>query len=258
MAGVNLNLPQFGLGNIDTEYERRQIRSYLFQLTEQLQYALNNLDIDNFSEKGKMEVQSDGGTSEKIIKLTEDQTSAFNKLRDEIIHTAVAIRNEYKTDLEKTDYNIRYEAAEMYVARSDGDPTGTVSELKEYIQSSVDQTAREVRMEFSETAEIAQETADGLAEYKRDISTYIKFYEDGIEIGKTQDDESLPYSVKITNEKMSFLQNGVEVAYIMYNKLYITVVEILDRLSIGSASMGGCFDFETSETGLGIIWRDSF
>lgn len=258
MAGVNLNLPQFGAGNGNAEYERRQIRSYLFQLTEQLQYALNNLDIDNFSEQGKAEVWQSGETSVKISQLTEEQASSFNKLRDEIIKTATEIRNEYKTDIEKTDYSIRSEAAEMYVARSDGDPTGTVSELKEYIQSSVDQTAREVRMEFSETAEIAQETADGLAEYKRDISTYIKFYADGIEIGKTQDDESLPYSVKITNEKMSFLQNGVEVAYIMYNKLYITAVEILDRLSIGSASMGGCFDFETSETGLGIIWRDQF
>ena len=113
-------------------------------------------------------------------------------------------------------------------------------------------------MEFSETAEIAQETADGLSEYRRAVAGYIRFDADGIEIGKTAEDESLPYSVKITNEKMSFLQNGAEVAYVMYNKLYITAVEVLDRLTVGSSAMGGYFDFETSENGMGVIWRDAF
>ena len=91
MAGVNLNLPQFGAGNGNAEYERRQIRSYLFQLTEQLQYALNNLDIENFSEQGKAEVGQSSGAAAKITQLTEEQASSFNKLRDEIIKTATEI-----------------------------------------------------------------------------------------------------------------------------------------------------------------------
>ena len=158
----------------------------------------------------------------------------------------------------QTEQFLRTVAAQQYVARTQGDPEGSVSELKEFVASAVLQTAREVRMEFSETAEIAQETAGGLSEYRRAVAGYIRFDADGIEIGKTAEDESPPYPVKITNEKMSFLQNGAEVAYVMYNKLYIPAEEVLDRLTVGSSAMGGYFDFETSENGMGVIWRDAF
>lgn len=256
MATVNIKLPAFGSGNAGKEYDPRQIASYLTQLTEQIQFAFNNLDFSNFSEDGQKVLQNAESTAKVVADLSKDQSSKFDQIRNEIINTATEIRNDYKSEISQSEQNIRTEVSESYVARSEGDSEGNVAELKEYIGSTVDQSAQEIRFEFSTTQEIAQSAADGLEEYKREVSTYIKFYEDGLEIGKSKDDQQLPYSVRISNEKMSFLQNGVEVAYIKYNKLYITVVEVLDRFTIGSSAMGGYFDFETSETGMGVLWRD--
>lgn len=253
MAGISLSLPPKGGDGYAAE-----LGAYLFRLAEQLQYAFAHLEFENFSEQERAQLAMGGQAAAGVAKLEEEQAAAFQKLRGEIVKTAAEVQSEYATKLEQTEQFLRTEAAQQYVARTQGDPEGSVSELKEFVASAVLQTAREVRMEFSETAEIAQETADGLSEYRRAVAGYIRFDADGIEIGKTAEDESLPYSVKITNEKMSFLQNGAEVAYVMYNKLYITAVEVLDRLTVGSSAMGGYFDFETSENGMGVIWRDAF
>lgn len=52
MAVFQLSLPPaLAEGGAGTE-ENRKIRSYLFQLTEQLRYTLNHLDDENFSEGG--------------------------------------------------------------------------------------------------------------------------------------------------------------------------------------------------------------
>lgn len=256
MATGNIKLPSFGTGSFRGEPTQKQIASYLRQLTEQIEYAFHNLDASNFSADGQKLFEQTETAAKAVSELTQEQSQKFDQIRNEIINTATEIRNDYQSKISQSEQNIRTEVSEEYVARSEGDAEGTVSELKEYIGSAVDQSAQEIRFEFSSTQEIAQAASDGLSEYKREVSTYLKFYEDGLEIGKSEADQTLPYSVRISNEKMSFLQNGVEVAYIKYNKLYITVVEVLDRFTIGSASMGGYFDFETSELGMGILWRD--
>ena len=53
MASMNglskLGLPKFS-DNMDSE-DARALRSYLYQMQEQLQYVLTNLDIENVSEE---------------------------------------------------------------------------------------------------------------------------------------------------------------------------------------------------------------
>ena len=55
--------------------------------------------------------------------------------------------------------------------------------------------------------------------------------------------EESPYSINIDNEKMAFLQNGNEIAYVQYNKMHINAIEAMDRMSVGAAADGGYFDF---------------
>ena len=78
---------------------------------------------------------------------------------------------------------------------------------------------------------------------------------DGLNIGKQQDGDESPYSINIDNEKMGFLQNGVEIAYVQYNKMHINAIEAMDRLSVGAAADGGYFDFISTEYGMGVKWR---
>ena len=54
---------------------------------------------------------------------------------------------------------------------------------------------------------------------------------------------------------MGFLQNGLEIAYVQYNKMHINAIEAMDRLSVGAAADGGYFDFISTEYGMGVKWR---
>lgn len=60
MASMNglskLGLPKLS-DNMDPE-DARALRSYLYQMQEQLQYVLNNLDSENLSEELRTKLQS--------------------------------------------------------------------------------------------------------------------------------------------------------------------------------------------------------
>ena len=63
-----------------------------------------------------------------------------------------------------------------------------------------------------------------------------------------------PMSMKLSNTKLSFLWNGSEVAYFSDNKLYVTNVEAIERMSVGT-SANGYLDIVTTATGVGFMWR---
>ena len=62
------------------------------------------------------------------------------------------------------------------------------------------------------------------------IIRYIRFVDGDIILGEVNNSLML----KISNDKFSFLQNGIEVAYMTDNKLYITDGEFLNSLQLGN------------------------
>ena len=96
---------------------------------------------------------------------------------------------------------------------------------------------------------------DALLDYKHETSTYFRFNATGLNIGKQEDGDESPYSINIDNEKMAFLQNGNEIAYVQYNKMHINAIEAMDRMSVGAAADGGYFDFISTIYGMGVKWR---
>jgi len=71
-------------------------------------------------------------------------------------------------------------------------------------------------------------------------------------IGKT----GSPFTSEFSTTKLSFKQSGAEVAYISNNKLYISVAQVMDILTIGSAAEG-YVDMDTRADGLRASWRAS-
>lgn len=63
---------------------------------------------------------------------------------------------------------------------------------------------------------------------------YIKFIDGEIWLGRDPDPGQDDFKVVISNQKISFLQNNVEVAYISNNQLYITNAKITTKLEIGN------------------------
>lgn len=119
----------------------------------------------------------------------------------------------------------------------------------------LDQTSKNFNLSVTSLSDRVTEQGSEVNNYREELETYFDFSDDGLQIGKKINGENQQYSINIDNEKMGFLQDGSEVAYIQYNKLHINAVEAMDRLSVGAAADGGYFDFISTEYGMGVKWR---
>lgn len=63
---------------------------------------------------------------------------------------------------------------------------------------------------------------------------YIKFIDGEIWLGRDPDPGQDDFKVVISNERIRFLQNNVEVAYLSNNKLFVTSAQILSDLQLGA------------------------
>lgn len=228
----------------------KKLKSYLYQLTEQLRYVLANLDDENMSSSYNAAAAA---RAVEIAKLTEAQQESFAALRDKIVSTANRIAHEYQSALAQESDRITAQVTEMYAAHSETERAG----LESLIESQVTQTSRELNLNFQTVSQLAQATADALELLQSDTRTWFRFGQDGLEIGKAEDGAALPYTLRMDNQRLSFLRYGVTVAYLQYNRLYVTAVEAADRVSIGGSAGEGFYDFVTTATGLGVKWRAS-
>ena len=119
----------------------------------------------------------------------------------------------------------------------------------------LDETAMNFNLSVNSLSERVTEQGNEVNAYKETLETYFDFSQNGLLIGKKSNGQNQQYSINIDNEKMAFLQDGSEVAYVQYNKLHINAIEAMDRLSVGAAADGGYFDFISTQYGMGVKWR---
>lgn len=113
--------------------------------------------------------------------------------------------------------------------------------FKENYETQVEQTAESITTEFNKATtkitEVETEFGKKVESVLEELNAYIRHYMDGegkpvIELGSSSSD----IICKILNDRISFTENGIEVAYISDNQLYITNATILSRLNIGNMS----------------------
>lgn len=183
-----------------------------------------------------------------------DWTPAPEDIENELSETETGIRetiSTQSTEILSTCSQIVFTALESYVE------TGDYEEFRNTVETQFSILSDEITASFTRaTQEITNVNGD-LQEYKKEQATSIRLSYDGVTIGRLEDGIEAPYMVVLNNEKLSFQYMGNEVAYIQYNKLYIRSAEIMERISIGSAENGGFFDWITTETGMGLKWRDA-
>lgn len=80
------------------------------------------------------------------------------------------------------------------------------------------------------TLEEQQEIISGHGTTVSDIKTYMTFKDTGLEIGKSDSN----MKVNISNTQIDFMDNGVSVAWINGQQLYIRNAEVLDTLVVGN------------------------
>lgn len=194
---------------------------------------------------------------------TEMEETVDGKLTD------YSTTEETKTLIANTGGTIRTEVAESVKTVTDTTNAkidDRLAQAKDYTDSvhqeittkystKLEETSKGFNMSVNSLTDRITEQGNEVNSYREQLQTYFGFSEDGLEIGKKVNGEKQQYSINIDNERMGFLQDGSEVAFIQYNKLHINAVEAMDRLSVGAAADGGYFDFISTEYGMGVKWR---
>ena len=204
----------------------QQVQSYLFQLVEQLNFALKSVE----SAAGSNVIQ-ETATSTGVSREQEAQAS-FNSIKALIIKSADIVNAYYDVISEKLSGE--------YVAESE---FGTYREVTE---QTITKTSTMVEQNFRSVQQIITDL-EGLQHKLIEVDAYINsghLYDDedgvpiyGLEIGqRTEIDgvEVFNKYARFTAEKLSFFDhNGHEVAYVSDKKLYITHIEVTGSFAIG-------------------------
>lgn len=132
------------------------------------------------------------------------------------------------------------------------DGKADIVQVQTLLNSFVDQTAQDITQRFEQATTYTVAVDGRLEDYKQLVQGYQRFTADGMELGKSDS----PFKTLLGNAKLSFTQNGVEIAYFSNNKLYVTQAEFSEKLTLGTAA-NGYFDWVTDDTGLSLRWRDA-
>lgn len=208
-------------------------------------------------------------TAEKLsAEYKQSVTTEMEETVDEKL-TDYSTTEETKTLIANTGGTIRTEVSESVKTVTDTTNAkidDRLAQAKDYTDSvhqeitteystKLEETSKGFNMSVNSLTDRITEQGNEVNSYREQLQTYFGFSEDGLEIGKKVNGEKQQYSINIDNERMGFLQDGSEVAFIQYNKLHINAVEAMDRLSVGAAADGGYFDFISTEYGMGVKWR---
>lgn len=110
---------------------------------------------------------------------------------------------------------------------------------------------RDFRVEFKEITQAIDKTNGDLIAYKEELGNWMRFDKDGnLILGAKRTQGQDAYELKLTKNRISFMLNDSEVAYISNNELYITNSTVVQNLKIGR------FIWEVRGNGnMGLVWR---
>lgn len=197
--------------------QMRSLRGYLFQLSEQLEFALGEVTRE------QMTIREE--TRKAAQKPEQPPAATFAALKPLIIKSAEIV--------ERYSEEITRRLEGQYVAASE---FGTFSQQTE---QSIRENGEEIQRTFRNIQQIETDIAQ-LSAVMLDVNAYIKtgllyYGEDavpvyGVEIGQqTSNGEAVIFQkfARLTAEKLSFYdENDSEVAYVSDYRLHITVADV--------------------------------
>ncbi len=221
----NLRFPN--ITAMDEAGKLRQTQSFLHQLVQELNWALNTLETGTGS--GPVAEIPRGSLAER----EGDAMASFNDIKPLIIKSADIVNAYYE--------KIQAKLEGLYVAQSD---FGTYSEKTsadiQANSAAIEQNYTNVQQILSDLDMVENE----LITVSAHINTGLLYYDDsgtpvyGLEIGQKTEaggEEVFNRYARFTAKKLSFYdRNDNEVAYISDYKLYITNVDVTGTYRIGS------------------------
>ena len=261
--GIEIRLPNI---NAKTEAEQ-QIKSYLIQMAEQLNWALKNIDTSNntvvvnpTARSLLPSAQNTGSTVSPeatfgsikalIIKSADIVNAYYEEINKKLVGEYVA-ESEFGTFREQTSQDIvenstnvnrtfnHIQEIKSGVDSSLGELDGKIGDIdtkvdgvKTDLSSDIDTLKNDLQTVKYSLVEVTANTNSGLLYYDADgVPVY------GFEVGQKNIIDGVEVFNKFarfTAGRLSFYdQNGSEVAYISDYKLYITHAEVTGTLKLG-------------------------
>ena len=203
-----------------------QTKSYLYQLVDQLNYALNNIDTVSVN------VQESLKTTASAPATNVDASATFSAIKSLIIKSADIVQAYYDV--------IRSKLHGEYASQSD------FGAFVEQTEQTLTQSSKSIEQAFTDLQKITTDLKTisfTLAEVNAHIRSGLLYYDDnslpvyGVEVGQ----ENTINGVKVFNKYARFISDRLsfydqydrEVAYISDRKLYISDVEVLETLKMG-------------------------
>ncbi len=200
--------------------------------------------------------KSEFGEYKNEVNTAIKQNADTIKLNAENIENAENSLESFKlsnnTELSLQATSIISQVESMFTSKSE------VQEFMNTVSSQITQTAESITEHFKNDFEVVDanitDVSGSVAELVYSLDAYIKRGElengvYGIEIGRSDSN----IKARFTNDKLSFFQGNVEVAYVSGNNLYILRAEITDYLKIGNKN-DGYFIFDVTNNGLEVRW----
>ena len=128
------------------------------------------------------------------------------------------------SQISQTAAQIIINVSEDYYLKSDAD------ELIESVNTKFEQTSDSFEFQFNEFRKDLEDVQNGTDAAFQDIRKYIRFEDGNIILGE----EGNQLTLKIQNDRISFLDNGAEIAYWQNRKFYAVDGEFINSLKLGN------------------------
>lgn len=149
-----------------------------------------------------------------------------DNLRSDTNAAIVALREEVGSQIDQSAESVKTTVYENVYVKDE------VDSLVSSVSTEVEQTKDSWQIAFNQFQEDVDDIANGNDAKFEEIKKYIRFEDGNILLGNSES----PLVLKIQNDRIQFLQNGYEVAYISDRKMYNTICSVIDRLEIGDSA----------------------
>lgn len=158
-----------------------------------------------------------------ILKRYDPEKSAWVIVNDttDIVYN---LEQNLLATIQVTGQNIQSIVSESYALKDDTEA------LVSSVSTEIEQTKNSFEIQFNQFSADLEAVATGADAEFEEIRKYIRFVDGQILLGEVGNELEL----QIANDRISFLQDGAEVAYFSNRKLYVTDTQILHSLQLGS------------------------
>lgn len=158
------------------------------------------------------------------IDKVERNISESGVTKNELNNAITQVTEENSSLVEQSSTEVLTKVSNDYYLKDDA------NKLIESVNTEFSQTHESFEMKFNAVNQDINDLTSGTDARFQEIKKYIRFEDGNIILGEAENEVTL----KIENDRISFLQNGVEVAYFSNRKLYVIDGEFLGKLKLGN------------------------